>query len=528
MKDAGKPLLRLISVGAAVTWGLSMTALHYLANFSWQVSALIGAVLVVTGPPVIGPLLRNVRPKRHLDSILKWEGIVIDPIGAILAVLVFGVVFGHGDHTASWKETGLNLGATLLIGVGFGYVAAKLLVSVLRRHWIPDYLQSVFLLAVGLALFTVSNLLQHESGLLTVTILGIGLANQHHTPVRHIVEFKENLRVILISCLFIVLGGRVGLDEIVAVWKESLLVIAALILVIRPFPVFISMIGTDLKLPEKVFFALLAPRGIVAAAVSAIFALELAQTTVPFAEEAAKIVPVVFSIIFGTGTFYGLLAAPIARKIGLASANPQGIIFAGANYWTIKMGVALQEAGYRILIIDANYSATKNARMAGVPAVTVNAISDFVIEEIDLSGIGRMLAVTPNDQVNSLACIGFAHALGRSNVYQLQPIDAEHSGRKSSSLELSGRRLFGENITSEQIKKFEVTESEAKLTPITDEFTQENFIERNGEDVLPMFIIRKPGELTVITSESLPAADGATIVSFATILGEVDLSDTPE
>ncbi len=515
LKESGKPLGRLISVGAAVTWVLSLLALHFLANFSWQVSALVGAILVVTGPTVIGPLLRNVRPKRHLDSVLKWEGIVIDPIGAILAVLVFGALFGHGDHTAGWQGTMLNLGLTILVGVGFGFVAAKALVFVLRRHWIPDYLQSVVLLAVGLALFTLSNFLQHESGLLTVTILGIGLANQPHAPVRHIIEFKENLRVILISCLFIVLGGRVSWEEVAAVWKESALMLAALILVIRPASVFISTIGTSLTTREKWFLALLAPRGIVAAAISAIFALELAETGGIFAEEASRIVPIVFSIIFGTVTIYGLGAAKLAQKLDLASPNPQGVVLAGASSWAIKVGVALKDAGYRILVIDSNYSAARKARMAGLQSVSASVTSDFVTEETDLSGIGRMLALTPNDEVNSLACIGFGHALGRSNVFQIQPADIDSSDRHTSSSELSGRRLWGKKYTTAFLREFDKQDPEAKLTPLTEEFTFEDFLERNGDSVIPMFIIRQSGELTVITKESLPPVEGDTVVSLA-------------
>ncbi|MDF1754260.1 MAG: sodium:proton antiporter [Verrucomicrobiales bacterium] len=522
LRDAGTPLLRLISVGAAITWLLSTLALHFLGNFSWQVSTLIGAILVVTGPTVIGPLLRNVRPKRHLDSILKWEGIVIDPIGAILAVLVFGAIFGHGDHSLSFGETLTNLSLTILVGCGIGFVVAKALLFVLKRHWIPDFLQSSVLLAICLAVFTISNLLQHESGLLTVTILGIGLANQHHTQVRHILEFKENLRVILISCLFIVLGGRVGLAEIMAVWKEALLVIAALILVIRPASVFLSTIGTSLKGREKTFLALMAPRGIVAAAVAAIFSLELANQG-GYAEEAAKIVPMVFSIIFGTVTFYGLLAAPIARKLGLASPNPQGLVFAGANDWTIKIATALQEEEYRVLVIDSNYNNIKKARMAGVQGVVANVISDFATEEIDLSGIGRLLAVTPNDQVNSLACIGFSHPLGRSNVFQLQPVDNGLTERKSSSFELSGRHLFGKGVTAAKLHEFQKTESEAKLTPITDEFTYEDFQKLHGDDVIPMFIIRENGDLSVITPESTEPAEGDTVVSLATVLKKIDV-----
>ncbi|NNE90723.1 MAG: sodium:proton antiporter [Verrucomicrobiales bacterium] len=517
LRESGKPLLRIISVGAGITWVLATVSLHYLAGFSWKVGALIGAILVVTGPTVIGPLLRNVRPKRRLDSILKWEGIVIDPIGAILAVLVFGALFGHGHgHEAGeWQTTAMNLGLTILIGVGFGFVAANGLVFVMRRHWVPDYLQSVVILAVAIALFTVSNLLQHESGLLTVTVLGIGLANQHRAPVRHIIEFKENLRIILISCLFIVLGGRVGWEEIVDVWKEALMLIAALIFVVRPASVFVSLIGTKLTGREKLFLAFMAPRGIVAAAVSAIFALELSHNGGDLADEAARIVPIVFSVIFGTVTFYGLTAAPIARKLGLATPNPQGVIFAGANNWSIKAGAALAEAGYKVLMIDANYGATQKARMAGLPAMNANVISDYVTEEIDLSGIGRLMAVTPNDEVNSLACIGFAHPLGRSNVFQVRPADAGESERKSSSFELSGRQLFGKDGTRfADLVEMDAAGFTAKQTLITDEFTLEDFREEHGEDALVMFIVRQNGTLSIVSEETLPPADGDQIISF--------------
>lgn len=519
LKEAGKPLLRLVTIGAAVTWGLSAAAMHWLAGFSLQVSLLVGAILVVTGPTVIGPLLRNIRPKRNLDSILKWEGIVIDPIGAILAVLVFGALFGHGhghghgQDSSDWLETIVNLGLTCLIGLGFGGAAGYLLSLVLQKHWVPDFLQSVVILAVAVALFTVSNLLQHESGLLTVTVLGIGLANQGRAPVRHIVEFKEKMRVILISSLFILLGGRIGWEEITSVWKESLFLLLALIVVIRPASVFLSMAGTGLTTAEKIFLSLLAPRGIVAAAVSAIFALALEAKGDPWSEEAARIVPVVFSVIFGTVTFYGLVAPPLARRLKLATPNPQGLLIAGVNGWSIKVGAALQEAGFRILMMDSNYNATGKARMAGLPAENVNVISDYATEEVDLSGIGRLLAVTPNDEVNSLACIGFGHALGRSNVFQLEPADAGLSERRSSSFELSGRHLFREGITGATLRDLDDRGAEVKLTQITEEFTMEDYLDRIGEEAVQMFVIRKSGSLSVVTQESLVPEDGDTIVS---------------
>ncbi|MCA9108207.1 MAG: cation:proton antiporter, partial [Planctomycetales bacterium] len=165
LKEAGMTVLRLVSLGALVTWLLSTVAAHYLAGFTWQVSLLIGAILVVTGPTVIGPLLRAVKPKKPIGTILKWEGIVIDPVGAVLAVLVFGALFagGEGHHSS----VPLAVGRTLLVGGGLGWGTAYLLTYVLRNHWVPDFLQSVVILVLALSLFALSNHLQHESGLLT-------------------------------------------------------------------------------------------------------------------------------------------------------------------------------------------------------------------------------------------------------------------------------------------------------------------------------------------------------------------------
>ena len=514
LREAGFTVLRLSSLGALITWVLAMPALHFLSGFSWQVAALLGAILTVTGPTVIGPLLRNVRPRKPVDAILKWEGIVIDPVGAVLAVLVFTAVFGHGnDHGDGWQAVLIGLGKTLLVGLGLGFGAAKAIVYVLKHHWIPDYLHSVVVLAVGLGLFTVSNLIQHESGLLMITVLGVGIANQPHAPIRHIVEFKETLRVILISCLFIVLGGRVGWEEIAANGQSSLLLLLALILVVRPASIFLSTIGSRLNVREKVFLSLMAPRGIVAAAVASIFAIELAETQLAFAAEAERIVPVIFTVIVGTVLFYGLTAAPIARKLGLAVPNPQGVIFAGVSDWVIAAAKVIQEAGFRVLVIDSNYEATKKARMAGVPSLTASVTSDYVTEEVDFSGLGRLVAVTTNDQVNSLACIGFSHALGRSHVFQLKPVDRDETERKSFSSELTGRQLFNGHVTSVTLREMQLAGAVIKVTQITEAYSIEDFREHYGTNAINLFVMREDGRLDVVVTESIKPAAGDRVVS---------------
>ena len=272
LKEAGSAALALCTVGALITWLGASTAAHLCLGFSWRVSFLLGAVLVVTGPTVIGPLLRQVRPSKRVAATLKWEGIVIDPIGAVLAVLVFEEALVHSGEASVGSAVTMLL-QTAAIGTSLGVIGGFLLTQAFRRFWVPDHLHGVGALAVGLLLFAISNHFAHESGLIAVTVVGLWLANQHHFEIEHIVEFKENLRTLLIGCLFVVLGSRVDLAEIAELGMPGLGFLAVLILLVRPVSVFVSLLGSKLNYRERAFIAGLAPRGIVAAAVSSVFAL---------------------------------------------------------------------------------------------------------------------------------------------------------------------------------------------------------------------------------------------------------------
>ncbi|MEM9645565.1 MAG: sodium:proton antiporter, partial [Planctomycetota bacterium] len=265
LRESGHAALRLVTIGAAITFLGVAFAANQLLQFPWRMSMLLGAILVVTGPTVIGPLLRQVRPSRRVASALKWEGIVIDPIGAVLAVLVFEQAYlqqGNG---------GVTDGLTMLlwtsaVGVVLGVFGGWLMTLVMRKFWLPDTLHGVAALSTALLLFAVSDQLAHESGLITVTVMGIWLINQPHADVEHVVELKENLRTLLIGCLFILLGSRVDMQDVLAIGWPGLAFLATLILVIRPVSVYLSLIGSSLSWREQTFIAGLAPRGIVAAA----------------------------------------------------------------------------------------------------------------------------------------------------------------------------------------------------------------------------------------------------------------------
>ncbi len=453
LREVGKSVFNLITVGVAVTGALGAVGAHYLAGFSWEVAIVLGALLTVTGPTVVLPLLRHVRPAGRVGTIAKWEGITIDPIGAILAVLVLESVIllrepaeAAGEHATVWGALVQGIAYEIVVGVGVAALAAALLIVLLQRRLVPDWLQNPVALMTVIAAFAVSNSLQEEAGLLEATLLGIIMANQKYVSVRRIVEFKEDLRVLLISLLFIVLAARLESSAFeVMLAPGPLLFLALLMLVVRPLAVALSSWRTGLTWKEQAFLAWLAPRGIVAAAVASLFSFRLEEF---FPAEAERIVPVVFLIIVGTVAVYGLTISPLARWLGLALPDPQGLVFVGAQPWVRRVAKTLQDLGVRVLLIDANARNVRIARRAGLPAQRANILAEGVIDDLDLSGIGRLLAVTPNDEVNSLAALHFAEVFESDHVYQL-PTRTESGSTAATEIprHLRGRPLFETDAT---------------------------------------------------------------------------------
>lgn len=521
LREAGSPVLRLCTTCVIIAFGLTAVLAHYTLGFHWQVAALLGAILVVTGPTVVAPLLRLIKPRRKMASIVKWEGIVVDPIGAILAVLVF-IVIQDGGLGGTWDNILWALVKTILIGGGFGYGLAKAIEFLLARHLIPDFLESMFFLAVVGVGFAGSNMLMHESGLLTVTVLGISLANQHRVSVRHILEFKENLRVLIISLLFLMLSGRIGWEELEAVWKKGLVFLAGLIFIVRPISVFLSNLGSDkTTFKEQLFLSLLAPRGIVAAAVTSVFALELEHLAEHrpddehlqiLASQAGELVPLVFIVILGTVAFYGLLASPLARRLQLADKNPDGILFAGCDRWTRIVAKGLQDEGHAVLLVDTRFQNITDARMEGLRAVRANILSEFAEEELDLAGLGHLIGATPNDEVNSLAAREFQHQFGKAKVWQLAPADHESHHTRSVATHVRGRYCFHNGPTFPMLSSFVGRGAVLKATLLTDVFTLKDF-RNTHEQALILFQNDEEKGLRPVLAEEEEITGSTTIYS---------------
>ncbi len=446
LSHVGKPVRNLLTVGVFITWVLASLLAYWLLGWHWRLSALFGAILTVTGPTVIIPLLRFIRPSPQLSSILKWEGIVIDPIGALLAVLVFEalLVSDKGDPV---QVAIMGIVTTIVVGGGLGYVAARILVLFFRRYWIPDFLHNPSSLMMVFTVYAISNYIQEESGLLAVTVMGAALANQKSVPIRHIIEFKEILRVVLISSLFILLAARITVDDMKLIDLSAVLFLAGLILIVRPLTVFLSTIGTTLKWQDKVFLSWMAPRGIVAAAVTSIFAIKLEQNNI---EQAGEMVPVMFAVIVGTVALYGISAGFLGRVLGVAGdQDPQGVIIVGGHYWARVLGKILQDNKIRVQMIDTNPYHVTACRMLDFPSIQGNILDEGVQEELDLSTTGRLMALTSNDEVNSLAALRFTELFGRGEVYQISPYSDQGVTKDKNQVprELRGRCLFDHALT---------------------------------------------------------------------------------
>lgn len=502
IKETRGVVMRLVSVGLLITWLLTAWLAYAVGGFTREMAILLGALLTVSGPTVVLPLLRHVQPVRRIGSLTKWEGIVNDPIGAVIAALVFELLL-HGAHGHVVSESLLHIGRTLLCGLVLSGVSAWILLQMLRRYLVPDYLQNPMILSFVILLFAFSNYLQEESGLVTVTLLGVMLANQRTVAIRHVIEFKENLRVLLISTLFIVLASRltINMEAISLLGWPSLALVALIILVVRPVSVFVSTLGSDLSWKEKAFLSWIHPRGIVAAAVSSLFALKLHSVNHPLAVEADRFVLMTFLVIVGSVTVYGLTLAPLARWLGLSGENPQGILFAGASPVVRAIAKAVQEEGLPVLMVDTNPGNNAAARMVGLPMNYASIGSEFVQEEIDLGGIGRLLAMTPNDEVNTLAVMGFAERFGRAEVYQVAAVESSSARTEAVGAYRRGRTLFDRPTTIEELENRFTAGATVKKTTLTEDFTLEDFITRYGESALPLFTLEENGNLIIATDE---------------------------
>jgi NhaP-type Na+/H+ or K+/H+ antiporter len=494
----GRTTWSLVTVGVAITWGILALAAWLVVDMPLPMAVLAGAILVVSGPTVIIPLLRQLGPSKRVKNVLTWEAIFIDPVGAMLAVIVFETIIVEEGIGAPFLE----MGRFVLTGAGIGVVLAAIMAFLLGRFWIPDYLRTGVTLAVVVLAFTVSNELAPESGLLATTVLGLALANQPWTPMADIAEFSENLQVLLIAALFVVLSARLDLDEIVALGWPIVAFVAIMVLVARPLAVAASTIGSQLERNEKVFLAAMAPRGIVAASVASVFALQLEARGV---EGAGLLVPVTFAAIAATVAIYGLSARWLGRRLGVAEPDPQGVLVVGGDGVAVTIAQALDDAGVKVKLLAGNRSDHYRARMAELDADYANVLGSHDTDDLIPPGIGQALVVTHNDEYNALASVRLAELLGPQHVYQIVPDrDSESGPTPDTESLLRGRWLFDMALSHNQIDQRLREGWTVNSTSLTESFGGAEFQEVHGTAATPLFFQTTGGAIVVVTADSEP------------------------
>jgi len=493
----------LTSVGVLVTWGVMGAAAHYLAGLGWSLSLLFGALASVTGPTVIVPMLRSIRPSARIANVLRWEGILIDPIGAVLAVLVFEFLV-----TGQQSESVYEFFKVIATGVVWGAAGGGALGLMLRRHALPGFLQNYAALALVLLVFTASNEMGHESGLLAVTVMGIVVANMKDLDVSELLSFKEDLTVVLISVFFILLAARLDLELVKQIGTPAIAVLGVALFIARPLSVLISSIGTSVNVREMALLSWVAPRGIVAAAVSSLFALELVERGI---EEAVVIVPLTFVLIIGTVVVQSLTAGWLAERLGLSSRSEQGVLLNSANRVALALGEALKKNGVRVLVADVRLDGMHEAKMKGLDVFYGNPLSEHADRYMDLTGLTHVLAVSRNNEANAILCNHFRHEFGPRNVFS---IDTSNDRRTDLVSRLRANTLFEEKVTWHKLASLLAKGAEARSTKLTDEFDFEDFCEkRNGEAIL-LFALDDKGKLQVFASgREIQPEPGWTLIS---------------
>ncbi|MCU7995234.1 sodium:proton antiporter [Shewanella glacialipiscicola] len=511
IKDHGRMVTHLVIIGTAITWACITTATFYLLDFSWEIALLFGALVVVTGPTVIVPMLRSVRPKSQLASILRWEGIVIDPIGALLAVLVFEYITVSGDPTTHVLYA---LGSMLSLGLGLGAAAGYLTGQILRRNLLPHYLRNTAVLTLMLGVFVGSNLLQEESGLLTVTVMGIWLANMRGVDIAEILEFKETLTVLLISALFILLAARLDSNAMLDLGWGGVGVLVVTMLVARPLSIWVSGVGTSLSRADKWFLCWIAPRGIVAAAVSSLFAIKLEANNVQGAD---AIVPLVFLIIIGTVVIQSLTAGRWARFLGVKADSAQGLLIFGASKFSRELAKILKSKDVKVLLADSNWDNIRLARMDNIPVYFGNPASEHAETYMDLTGIGRVLIMSPYRQLNPLVSFYFQDLFGGKKVFELNNTEAGSARHQLSESYKQRLCLFGDSVSYAKMASLMAKGAVLKVTNITENFSFEHFCKRYGETAMPLVYLTKDGKVVIVSGNDTVFPNSIELISLLPI-----------
>ena len=497
IKNVGPVITKLITLGSTVTFFGAGIVAHFIFNLSWDISFLFSGLIIVTGPTVITPILRNIPLKKDVSTVLKWEGILIDPIGALVAVLVFEFISVGGDSGFT-KTALIEFGKIVLFGTTFGFTFAHALAFAINKKFIPHYLLNVVSLSTVLLVFVESEVFAHESGLLAVVVMGMVLGNSKLDNIKELLYFKESLSVLLISILFILLAANINIEDLMLLytWKTAVL-FAIVVFIIRPLAVFLSTKGSKLTLNEKLFISWVGPRGIVAAGIASLFGSKLLKQGV---EGAEYITPLVFMIVLGTVLLNATTARLFARMVGVFLTKSSGILIVGASKVSRLLGHYLETNGRHVVLIDSNQNNIDKAKELGLEALNTNIYSETLSDNIELNDVGYLMAMTGNSDINKYAINKFSHQFGENGSFRLVT-----TNEMKNSEDNPKEGLFSH--TDDYLTLTEVTRNFPSIQEIDidDKTHYKSLIEitNTNKDMIPLFLKDDEGELHIISSYNM-------------------------
>lgn len=517
LRDAGAAVRRMVFFGGPLAWVLGTFAAYFAGGLDLASAVVLGGVMVVTGPTVIMPLMRQSKLGGRPAQFLKWEGIVNDPIGALFAVASFEVI-----RVASLGESTIGTAFFILtaaaFGIALGITFGWLMVKAFREGWTPEYLKAPLILASIVLCYALAELVEKEIGLVAVTAYGMTLANSKLAGLTELQKFKEDIAVLLVSGVFVMLTADLT-PEIIgrALNFNTFAFLFCMLFLVRPLSVWIATYGT-LSRNEALLLGWIAPRGIVAVAVSGLFGsllVDLSREGRFFFSGADQITPLAFAMVFVTVVLHGFTIGPMSRALGLARKEKPGILIVGANAWSQEFAKSLQSAGVETILADTSYRRLRGAREAGLDVFLGEVLSEDAELKLDHARFATVVALSTNDSYNALVCSHFAPELGRHMVYQLSLTDGDEVDDRGLSLNARGRTLIRRGRTYDGLIRDQYRGWTFSRTRLTEKYTLTDFREdRPKADIIAE--IRPDGSLSMIGPNREPrGGDGATLISFA-------------
>lgn len=512
LKEAARGVRRLVYLGVPLAWTCSTLCARYIGGLDWPVSLVFGAIMVVTGPTVIMPMLRQAALNRRTASYLKWEGIVNDPIGALLAVLVFQF-FIFQRSGSGWDEVLEGIGLAIACGIVLGGAGGWAIARAFRSGWVPEYLKSPVLLGLVLVVYAVSDVVQQEAGLLAVTIMGIVVGNMDLPGISDMKRFKEYITIMLVSVVFVSLTADLDAGSLVNIGWHGIALVAAIMLLARPVAIMLATTGAGMQFNERLLLSWIAPRGIVAAATAGLMGPRLVDA----GYSAEALLPLVFAIIFATVFSHGLTINWLAARLGLSSRHRDGVMIVGASPWTVSLAQVLRDMKVNVLLADTSWHNLREARLSGIPVFYGEILSEFAEESLELAHVRTVLAATRNDAYNALVCTALAPEIGQRNVLQLAMGGGDYEeDPKALARPRRGNVAFDTDADFEVLWRNLVRGWKFSKTRISENYTYEQFCADRHADAMEILTMDEDGIVSLVMAEhASEPGKGVTIVTFA-------------